>query len=522
MWRQAEFEEGNKLSEQQQASMSAEEKEQHATMMKRRTLGTIRFIGELYIRQLIASRILRHCAALLYGDINAPVEEDIEALCRLLDTTGKFLEHSKGRDAKVNHDFLHSTLSQLGQLKDRRELLSSRIRFMIADVLDVQKSGWVNRRAADQAKKISAVHEEAAKHERETAQQAELQRMYQSMQQQPLSAANRPSPASRMARPTDRYALPQPATHSTHSATQPGQWETVGGGKGAKQGAAAAALGKHSSSAKRAADSETNEEVNAYALLNRRGGREEKEHDDEDDDDDDEDENDEEDDGGVRRPDSGSAADQRLSSSALSADELRDRASSLVKELCSSEDVSDAVLSVEELGAINCDERFIEAVLLAALETKKESHKLLLCRVLAEAGKRKLLAPRGLQHGMVAVLAQLDDIAIDLPKCDEYCAILLAQLAADSALSLSLLSPAVLQSVSSTAGAGSRFFLSVLQQMKRLTGGEEAVVTAVRQAQSDSSEPLNLLAVLDKSKDQAQKQLVDKKLDQVAEKCLGG
>ena len=478
-------------------------------MMKRRTLGTIRFIGELYIRQLIASRIMRHCITLLYGDIAAPVEEDIEALCRLLDTTGKFLEHSKGRDSKVNHDFLHTTLAQLSQLKERRELLSSRIRFMIADVLDVQKSGWVNRRAQEQAKKISAVHEEAAKNEREAAQQAELQRMYHSMQQQ-TSAANRPSPASRMARPTDRYALPQ-QTH--HPATQPGQWETVGAGKGAKQGAAAAAaIAKHSASPKRAADSDTNEEVNAYALLNR-GGREEKEQEEDE-------EDEEEDDDDIQVDDSSAAGKRTGGSSALSEDELRDRAAALVKELCSSEDVSDALLTVEELGAANCDDRFVESVLLAAMETKKESHKLLVCRVLSEAYKRKLLQPAALNGGVLSLLSQVDDMAIDLPKCEEYCAIFLAQLTADSAVSLSLLTPAVLQSVSSTAGAGSRFFLSVLQQMKRLTGGEDAVLAAVRRAQTSNSQPLNLLAVLDKSKEQAHKLLVDKKLEQLAQHCI--
>ena len=457
--------------------------------------------------------VVGNCITLLFGDINAPVEEDIEALCRLLDTTGKFLEHSKGKDMKVNHDFLHTTLAQLSQLKERRELLSSRIRFMIADVLDVQKNGWVNRRAADQAKKISAVHEEAAKHEREAAQQAELQRMYQSMQQQHMPHANRPSPASRMARPTDRYALPQP---SQNTPTQPGQWEMVGGGKSAKQGTAASAVAKHTAAPKQTTDSETNEEVNAYALLNRRGGREEKEQEDEEEEEEDEDEDEDDE----REQVGHSNAGKHVGSSALSADDIRDRASALVKELCSSEDVSDALLTVEELGAANCDDRFIESLLLAAMEAKKESHKLLVCRLLTEASKRTLLSSTALEAGVLSLLTQLDDIAIDLPKCDEYCAMFIAQLAADCVLSLSLLTPARLQSVASTAGAATRFFLLVLQQMKRLTGGEEAVVAAVRRAQTDSAQPLQLLPLLDRTREQAHKLLVDKKLEQLAQHCI--
>ena len=83
--------------------MSAAERKQHGEMVKRRTLGTIRFIGELYIRHMIASRIMRHCITLLFGDINAPVEEDIEALCRLLDTTGRYLENSRGKVGTPTH-----------------------------------------------------------------------------------------------------------------------------------------------------------------------------------------------------------------------------------------------------------------------------------------------------------------------------------------------------------------------------------------------------------------------------------
>ena len=109
---QAEFENSEfRLSSTQLATMSEAEKEQHAMMVKRRTIGTIRFIGELYIRKLIASRIMTHCITLLFGDIDKPVEEDIEALCRLLETTGKTLETSKGKDAQLNQGHSHSHLT---------------------------------------------------------------------------------------------------------------------------------------------------------------------------------------------------------------------------------------------------------------------------------------------------------------------------------------------------------------------------------------------------------------------------
>ena len=362
---QEEFQSQHQLSRcEQLEAMTAAEREAHAAVQKRRMLGTIRFIGELYIRQMIASRILRDCVMLLFGDGSAPVEEDIEALCKLLDTTGKTMETSKGRDAQITQgtafahtthrthvrsacapaallrlvgahslatcavlccavlccavlccaalclscvcvcrcvcgcsEFLTSTLAQLAVLKEQKALLSSRHRFMIADLLDVQKNGWVNRRAQDTAKKISSIHEEAARQEA----QNDVQRMYHLMQQQQHGhghAANKPSPASRMARPTDRYALPPPvsaasAPLSSQSVAAAGgeQWETVKGGKGAAPGrksvqgqlAAAAAAAAHDEGEKKA----NVEEGNAYALLTKKAaGREEKEAEDDDDEED--------------------------------------------------------------------------------------------------------------------------------------------------------------------------------------------------------------------------------------------
>lgn len=63
-----------------------EEKERLA---RRRSLGNIRFIGELYKLKMLTARIMHECVAKL---IRACDEESLECLCRLLTTVGSDLE----------------------------------------------------------------------------------------------------------------------------------------------------------------------------------------------------------------------------------------------------------------------------------------------------------------------------------------------------------------------------------------------------------------------------------------------
>jgi len=149
-------------------AMSEEEKAEHAAKVKRRTLGTIRFIGELYVRGMLAGKIMRYCIELLMGDVNDPVEEDVEALCKLLDTVGKKLDSSPASKTFLDGVFVEmANLAMPPSKEDKkrtaigRPALSSRIRFMIQDTMDLRKKDWVSRRKNEiQAKKLSEVHKD--------------------------------------------------------------------------------------------------------------------------------------------------------------------------------------------------------------------------------------------------------------------------------------------------------------------------------------------------------------------------
>lgn len=124
---------------------------------KLRQLGTIQFIGELYSRRMLAAGIMRMCIVLLLGDINSPDEPQIEVLCKLLSTIGSTLDIQNNTDAQ---SFLNATFDALEKLK-KSELLSSRIRFMITDIIELRQRGWVHRIKQDTQKTLSEIQAES-------------------------------------------------------------------------------------------------------------------------------------------------------------------------------------------------------------------------------------------------------------------------------------------------------------------------------------------------------------------------
>ena len=67
---------------------------------RRRSLGNIRFIGELYKLKMLTARIMHECLKQL---LRSPADEEaLECLCRLLATVGKDLEAET--DAKIRAD----------------------------------------------------------------------------------------------------------------------------------------------------------------------------------------------------------------------------------------------------------------------------------------------------------------------------------------------------------------------------------------------------------------------------------
>ena len=134
-----------------------------------RTLGNIRFIGELFKLGLLREAIMHSCVARLLSPApssstlvqngsavaaasTSSTEEDLEALCKLLRTMGKRLDKPGADREKMDRYF-----TTIASLSTNREL-PSRSRFMLVDLMDLRKNEWVPRREVNGPKTIAAVH----------------------------------------------------------------------------------------------------------------------------------------------------------------------------------------------------------------------------------------------------------------------------------------------------------------------------------------------------------------------------
>ncbi|KAI9286704.1 hypothetical protein BC943DRAFT_359276 [Umbelopsis sp. AD052] len=179
-----------------------------AVKAKRQGLGLIRLIGELFKLQMLTERIMHECIKKLLSNVSDPEEEETESLCKLMTTVGKDLDHPK---AKGWMDIYFERIKEL-QANDK---LSSRIRFMIQDVIDLRKSKWTLRQGQGPSgpATIAQIHEEAAKAKEREEKEA--------MKRTPSSRGNPMSRAS-------SHRGKEMQRENSSSSVGPDGWSTVG------------------------------------------------------------------------------------------------------------------------------------------------------------------------------------------------------------------------------------------------------------------------------------------------------
>lgn len=141
-----------------------------AAAAKRKGLGLIQFIGELYKLGMLSVRIMHECVFKLLNFEGVPDESAIESLVKLLRTVGGVMENSQDPGpslVKSYFDKIQSVLDMPG--------LPSRMHFMLLDMVDLRRAGWHGKDDAKGPKTIQEIRDEAA-----AAQQAaELERARQ-------------------------------------------------------------------------------------------------------------------------------------------------------------------------------------------------------------------------------------------------------------------------------------------------------------------------------------------------------
>jgi cold shock CspA family protein len=111
--------------------------------LKARLLANMRFIGNLFVRQLVSIKLILAILAdlLRMQDHNAPDEHVIECVCQLLLSIGYTLEAMPAGKA-----FLSQVSMRLEELKEQNTCMySKRIKFCIQDLLEIRAAGWAKK-----------------------------------------------------------------------------------------------------------------------------------------------------------------------------------------------------------------------------------------------------------------------------------------------------------------------------------------------------------------------------------------
>merc|ERR1712054_106864 len=138
---------------------------------KKNAMATMKFIGNLFVKQLLAAAVIRRVLGeLLDGE---PPEMQVEYALELVSAVGKQFENSEKDKAQLS--IVLDRLNALKQLKNSttgKPLLSKRLQFAIEDMAALRNAGWVKKGGKEEAKKLDQVAKEQDREEREQAAQA--------------------------------------------------------------------------------------------------------------------------------------------------------------------------------------------------------------------------------------------------------------------------------------------------------------------------------------------------------------
>mmetsp|Transcript_179 Transcript_179/g.156 ORF Transcript_179/g.156 Transcript_179/m.156 type:complete len:214 (-) Transcript_179:35-676(-) len=161
--------------------LNEEQKENKRNLLKKKTLGNVRFIGELFNVKLITARVVLQCVHDLVGlpgkhdpperVISDQIDEDkLEGACILLGTGGISFERSmlKPETTRI-FDYLGSLLEH------RSGELSNKLRFFIMNLMDERKNNW-QKSNKEEVKKIEDIHAEFHREQNEIAKRHENRR----------------------------------------------------------------------------------------------------------------------------------------------------------------------------------------------------------------------------------------------------------------------------------------------------------------------------------------------------------
>ena len=163
------------LSEREKEIHSCEKREKKRQLIdeldeekrfaRKKCLGNIKLIGELNRIGMLNSKIMLFCIdqLLRFAD-----DDSYECLCTLLRTVGQGLEAQIPPEHKGTYNTYINSLKEVVKANKA----SSRIKFMILDLLELRDHKWIPRKTQDnKPKTIKEIHSDARKREQQDAMQ---------------------------------------------------------------------------------------------------------------------------------------------------------------------------------------------------------------------------------------------------------------------------------------------------------------------------------------------------------------
>ena len=125
-----------------------------AAAAKRRGLGLVQFIGELFKLNMLTERIMHECVKKLVDYQGVPDEAEIESLCKLLRTVGANLDSTE--KSKGMMDIYFQRIKAMMDIS----VLNSRMKFMLLDVVDLRRDSWLSKEGNKGPKTLDEVRAE--------------------------------------------------------------------------------------------------------------------------------------------------------------------------------------------------------------------------------------------------------------------------------------------------------------------------------------------------------------------------
>jgi len=113
--------------------LSEDQKLEHEFKTKKRTLGNIKFISELYKNKMLVNAVIHVCIKKLLKNEND--EEQLESLCKLLTNIGSMIDVPNSKTVMDNY------FKQMETIRIEKNV-SFRIRFMLEDTAKLRENNW--------------------------------------------------------------------------------------------------------------------------------------------------------------------------------------------------------------------------------------------------------------------------------------------------------------------------------------------------------------------------------------------